>query len=398
MKISFENTRLQENKIAETSVKLEKTIKKLEEIKKKRNWHSEYASILLPEEKKYLQESNALVKKHAKATALIVVGIGGSNLGTIAVSKAVGTKKTLFFADTVDPDYLNELLHEARKEKLLLNVITKSGSTTETIALLQFLIKELKIPANKVIATTSKGSKLEKLAIKEGFGVLYIPEKIGGRYSVFSNVGLFPLSFAGVNTKKLLEGARKASLKQAAKLAAVNYLFYKERKIIYNQFYFSKDLEALGKWYLQLFAESLGKNKLELIPTLSIGSIDLHSTIQAYLEGANNKNYRVVTTNFKEKMRIPENKNNDLVPGLQGREIGSVMHLIAQAFKKDLENNKKSFIEIELKEKSELEIGELMQLEMLEVILLAELLKVNAFNQPAVEGYKKELKKLLQKK
>ena len=194
---------------------------------------------------------------------IIVIGIGGSNLGTIAVFESVKgklhnqlTDKTkILFADTVDSDTLAQISILMEKtlrsgKKILLNVVTKSGTTTETIAnfqvLLNILKKHKKNYKDFIVATTDKGSKLYDLAELEKFQILEIPKKVGGRYSVFSAVGLFPLSVAGINIDKLLKGAadmrdtclNKNILKNPAAISAVILYLHKESRNINDNFIF----------------------------------------------------------------------------------------------------------------------------------------------------------------
>ncbi len=416
----YENALIPKQKIFSTAKKLIPELKRLNAVK---NYNDDRASILLPEDKHNLNVINAAValKQRLRPQLLVVVGIGGSNLGTVAVQEAILGKQwnlhntpRILYADTVDPDSLQTIIVEMQNvlrqgQNLILNVISKSGSTTETIANFEVLLNVLKRHRKEaekyVVATTDKDSPLWKLAVKNSFSALEIPKKVGGRYSIFSAVGLFPLGMLGVNLKELLNGA--ASMKEqclsnpknnpAAIGASLLFNHAKAGRNVYDNFLFSSDLESLGKWYRQLLAESTGKlKKLCLTPNVSIGSTDLHSMVQLYLGGPDDKFTNFVTTHFNNSIKVPQYPEyNALVPNLQKKEISHIMHAIQQGVKIAYKKGKRPFTEIRFDGKNAKTIGAFMQLKMIETILLAKLLNVNPFDQPAVELYKKETKRFL---
>jgi glucose-6-phosphate isomerase len=417
----YNNALIPSGKTFLTAKKLASEIKKLNTVK---NYNDERASVLLPEDKHNLRviEAAIALKQKLRPQLIVVVGIGGSNLGTIAVQEALlGKNRNLhntprmMYADTVDPDALQSIIIEMQNvlrqgHQVLLNVISKSGSTTETIANFEILLNVLRRhrrDAEKyVIATTDKDSPLWKLAVKNRFAVLEIPKKVGGRYSVFSAVGLFPLGMLGVDIKELLKGAEvmkrqclalNAKKNPAAIGASLLYNHSKAGRNIYDHFLFSTDLESLGKWYRQLLAESTGKRKTRCItPTVSIGSTDLHSMAQLYLGGPDDKFTNFVITHFNNTTKVPlYPEYNALVPNLQEKELNHIMHAIVEGVKIAYKKEKRPFTETRLDGKSAKAIGAFMQLKMIETILLARLLDVNPFDQPAVELYKKETKRLL---
>lgn len=388
------------------------------------------ASAHLPEDEDALNVIQAAIKlkQKLKPELLIVAGIGGSNLGTIAVHEAINGKNhnltsapEIHFADTIDPDKLaairERMQHYLRQgKKVLLNVVTKSGTTTETIANFEFLLNVLKRhrkDADKyVMVTTDRDSKLWQLAITKGWSLLEIPKNVGGRYSVFTAVGLFPLGMLGINIKQLLAGARdmrakciNENIKQnpAALGASLIYLHSKKRAI-YDHFLYSTDLESLGKWYRQLMGESIGKEHSTrgkkvnkgITPTVSIGSTDLHSMAQLYLGGPHDKFTNFVTTHFNTNLKVPTYPAFDqLVPDLQGKEYHTLMTAILDGVKIAYKKGKRPYTETRLDGKTEETIGAFMQLKMTEMMLLGRLLNVNPFDQPNVEQYKKETRRIL---
>jgi len=362
---------------------------------------------------------------------LVVVGTGGSNLGTIAVQEAVLGKLynqldpaiKVLYADTTDSDYINtliQLLEPTLKGdgSVLVNGISKSGTTTETIAnfeiTLNLLRRYMKDYERYVVVTSDKGSKLWNLALEKGFDVLEVPKMVGGRYSVFSPVGLFPLGLLGLNIEELLDGARftrdlciQSDIEKnaAAICAAVKYLHYLEGKNIFDLFLFSNDLESVGKWHRQLMAESLGKEfdkkgervNIGITPTVSIGSTDLHSMAQLYLGGPYDKftSFVCVEKNNSDT-NVPRLEGySELVSGIQGKSLKTIMDAILEGTKRAFRKDKRPFVEITLPDKSEGSVGQFLQFKLLVTIYLGYLLNVNPFDQPDVESYKKETREIL---
>jgi len=398
-----------------------------------RGYNDSRASINLPDDKDMLARVKQVVedKSQLKPEYLVVVGTGGSNLGTIAVQEAVLGKLynqldpaiKVLYADTTDSDYINniiQLIEPALKRdgSVLVNGISKSGTTTETIAnfeiILNLLRRYMKDYERYVVVTSDKGSKLWNLALKKGFDVLEVPKMVGGRYSVLSSVGLFPLGLLGLDIDQLLEGARftrdlciQSDIEKnpAAICAAVKHLHYSEGKNIFDLFLFSNDLESVGKWHRQLMAESLGKefNKkgervnIGITPTVSIGSTDLHSMAQLYLGGPYDKFTSFVCVEKNNwDINVPRLEGySELVSGIQGKSLKTIMDAILEGTKKAFRKDKRPFVEITLPDKSEGSVGQFLQFKMIVTIYLGYLLNVNPFDQPDVESYKKETREIL---
>ena len=398
------------------------------------NYSTEYASINLPFDEELITTICATAKSkkcQLQPTTLVVIGIGGSNLGTIAVLEALRGKFynqhydiNVFFVDTVDTDHVNDIAQLVERElatgnNILINVISKSGTTTETIANFEVFLEILKSHrpynyCNFVVATTDKHSALWQLAQDEEFTYLEIPENVGGRYSVFSAVGLFPLCFLGIDIENLCAGAQSGFLlstqKQlynnpAALSAALIATHYKQGNIIHDTFLFSVAFEGIGAWYRQLSAESVGKaynkdNELintGVLPTISIGSTDLHSVAQLYLAGPYNRftTFIAVEKN-KTDITVPNYEEFEaLVPKIQNKSLSTIMTAILDGTKRAYLNDKRPFVSVILPEKSAYCLGQLMQIKMTEIMYLGFLLNVNPFDQPQVENYKKETKKIL---
>ena len=324
IEFSFGDAMIPQQRILETAERLRPEIRNMANAISE-GYEGDLASLYLPDDRLMLGKVKQVIGENLqlKPVYLIVVGIGGSNLGTIAVQEAVLGKlynqltasTKVLYADTVDSDSINNIITLVKPvlEKggnIILNVISKSGTTTETIAnaevLIDLLRRHKKDYKNCITVTSDKGSELWNIAVREGLNVLEIPKKVGGRYSVFSPVGLFPLGLLGIDIERLLDGARvmrdacinmNVEENPAAISATLQYLHYKSGKNICDLFLFANDLESLGKWCRQLMAESLGKefNKkgekvnIGITPIVSIGSTDLHSMAQLYLGGPYDK-------------------------------------------------------------------------------------------------------------
>jgi len=390
-----------------------------------------YKFLNLLSDKKTTENILELVKQKQSLgiSAIVIVGIGGSILGTQAVYESLRgklhdetNKIKILFVDTVDSDTLFDVYNIVEgllksEKNMILNIVSESGQTTETIANFQVLLELLKRHRKDyqkyVVVTTKKENKLYHYALKNNISTLEIASGISGRYSVFSPVGLFPLALAGIDIKRLTKGAadmnsrcfKEISKSPAAQSAIDIYCNYKEGKYIHDLFIFSNDVESLGKWYRQLLAESLGKKystkgyKVNegITPTVSIGSTDLHSMGQLYMEGPYNRFTTLIKVIPNNKIKISKQKElDDLVEGIQGRTLSEIMDAIYSGTKIAFIKAKKPFNQITFKKK-EYDIGQYMQYEMIKVIILGHLLNVNPFDQPGVEEYKEETRKILKR-
>lgn len=397
------------------------------------NYDNDYASINLPFDEDLISTIRATVKETKKhqPTTLVVIGIGGSNLGTIAALEALRGKfynehheVAVYFVDTVDTDNVDDIAQLVEREletgnNILINVISKSGTTTETIANFEIFLEILKSHRpynyhNFIVATTDQGSALWNLAEQQEFRHLAIPKNVGGRYSVFSAVGLFPLCFLDIDIEDLCSGAQSGffmstqkalSNNPAAMSAALIDTHYQHGNIIHDTFIFSVALGSVGAWYRQLSAESVGKaysrNKERIntgvLPTVSIGSTDLHSVAQLYLAGPYNRfTTFIFIGNSTTDLYLPEfPEYESLVPHIQGKPLTTIMDAILEGTKRAYHNDNRPFVSCMIPEKSAYYIGQFMQIKMIEIMYLGYLLNVNPFDQPQVEDYKRETKLIL---
>lgn len=389
------------------------------------------SSICLPFDKKSVRQVGSVIKKKSVKSLkyVVVIGIGGSNLGSKAIYDSIrgsfdfinNKKPKLLFLDTISQQKVLSIAGALKKLKhkkdFLLLTISKSGGTTETIAnteiLKKLIEKKFSDVSDRMVFVTDKGSKLWLTAKKQKITKIAIPKLVGGRYSVFSAVGLLPLALVGIDTKKLLEGAREAvkdgtagnlSKNHSLVSATLTYIHNKKGKSIHNTFLFAPELESLGNWYRQLMGESIGKEKnlkkkkihAGITPIVSIGSTDLHSMAQLYYGGPKDKFTNIVTTQYKTKVGVPKKLSMPgLVDDINGKSIPKIMTAIVGGVQSSYSKHNLPFATIKLNCIDEKELGYYMQFRMIEMMYLAKLLNVNAFDQPSVESYKKETKKLL---
>jgi glucose-6-phosphate isomerase len=215
---------------------------------------------------------------------------------------------------------------------------------------------------------------------------------------------LFPLAVLGVDISRLVDGAHSMlrsclridiASNPALMLASIAYLQLKKEKRVHDTFVFSSQLKSAAEWYRQLLAESIGKSPASgILPTVSVGSTDLHSVGQLDIAGPNSTYYRFISVKKQPDFRIPQWAAS-LVPGIGGKTFRQVLNAIMKGTQAAFSARKRPFIEIELPDLSAETIGGYLQTEMVSIMLLGKLLKVNPFDQPAVEEYKKATRALL---
>ncbi len=297
----------------------------------------------------------------------VLVGIGGSYWGARAVYDALrkpGQTPELLFVDTVSPVLREQILAKIKdvpKEEILLNYVSKSGTTLEIKENFEFFREYA-----GTIVDTYKDLDFDKT--------------IGGRFSVLTEVGLYPLRTCGFDTEAMLSGKADATDGNA------QWLFEQLQAgmAVHDMFLFNPELESLGKWYRQLLGESTGKDDKGYVPTVSIGSSDLHAMYQRYLGGTKN----IATTFVFARHRT----------GGQARLEGDeTMHVLYESTKKTYHDYGVPYQEYQMTSVNEYELGKFMQYKIYEVIELARLMGVNAFDQPMVELYKKEARRLMGK-
>ncbi|MEK9133094.1 MAG: SIS domain-containing protein [Patescibacteria group bacterium] len=317
---------------------------------------------------------------------IVVVGMGGSSLGAKAISAVLKNSKMIFL-DNVDPDFVHQVLKEITSNKTLFVLISKSGETLETLSLAPLLFAKIKPPHNYLVITDDASSPLGLLAKRNKIPLFISPADVAGRFSALSIVGLLPCALAGIPISRILEGARKTPWKQSFRLACEQVLQFKKGKRITVIFPYCELLNKFADWYIQLLSESIGKTRLiGITPVKAIGVKDQHSQLQLFLDGPDDKFFILIKVKYTE--------HDSKIPGTN-MTLKKLFDAEYEGVKSAFLKKKKPFWEIGMPEISPETVGELLFFFELQIAFLGLLLKVNTFNQPAVELSKKITKSLL---
>ena len=341
------------------------------------------------------------LKKFRKYKSIAIIGMGGSILGAEAIFELFKKKikKNFYFLD----DLNSEKILNFKKKKLssiLFVVISKSGNTAETISNLFALNLITNKSKNIIIITEKKENLIYSLSKK--YNLFYIQHKshVGGRYSVLSEVGIVPTFLMGLNTKKLranISSFLKKSKKQFLKESSIKLACLLKKKRITNMIFlnYTPELEKFLFWCQQLIAESLGKKETGFLPVISNNPKDHHSLLQLYLDGKKDKIFYIFSTNFSKKVKINTSKITKKNFYLNKKSLSEIKYFQKEALKKVFEKNKIPYREFNIKKLNESVLGELFSYFILETVIIAKLININPFDQPAVEQVKIFTKKLL---
>ena len=322
-----------------------------------------------------------------------IIGMGGSTLGAQAIYDFLKPKikKNFEFIDNLQP------IRKKKDNKNYTNfIISKSGNTIETIANSNILIKK---KDKNIFITENKNNYLYLLAQKLKAEIIHHNNYIGGRYSVLSEVGMLPAEFMGLKTNnfKQLNNLIKNKNYINCLISNVGSIikFIKNKKynsIIIN---YDENSETIFKWYQQLVAESLGKKNQGILPIISNMPKDNHSVMQLYLDGFKNNFFTFFYVHEKNSYKI----NNNLVMNsqkfLKNKNFSQIIYSQKKATENVFRRKKIPFRSFEIKKRDEKTLGELFCYFVLETILIGKYLKINPYDQPAVELIKKETKKIL---
>ncbi len=372
----------------------------------------------------YVKEFASQVKD--KFENILVLGIGGSALGGIAVTEALlkpfwnlltpeqrNNYPRIFFLDNIDPDTINGLLQVLDLKKTLVNVITKSGSTAETMS--QFMIVknilEQELGAdyrNNIVATTDKKTGiLRQISEQEGYKTFVVPDDVGGRFSVFSAVGLLPFAMLGLDIDAMVNGIKDMDLALkntnineniAAQNALIHFLMDTQKgKNLSVMMPYSSRLKYVSDWYVQLWAESLGKNKdnngndvnIGPTPIKALGATDQHSQIQLYNEGPNDKVINFIRVKeFDTTLEIPSIFEYTGIGYLGGKTINQLINAEADSTRVALSDYSRPTITITLDKVDAYNVAQLLYMFEVQTAIAGELYNINTFNQPGVEQAK----------
>lgn len=358
--------------------------------------------------------------KTVKQKDIVVVGIGGSALGTLAIyhflSLGKSFEKKLHFIDTTDPLVLKQKVEQIDLDDALILIVSKSGSTVETIAALKYLQSFVPISKENYAVITDPDSALEEFAKAYELKIFNMPANVGGRFSVLSAVGLVPLAIIGVDIDALLKGARDVKNSffdnhgYCEKLLT-KATYYAQKSNAYNincLFSYSEAFREFNAWYVQLWGESLGKKQrhsqlhVGLTPVGLIGPTDQHSFLQLIVDGKRDKTVTVIKIkDFENTIKIPDVslpalENLDI---LNGYGFAELINMQADAMIESLETLEFIPLDvIEVEKVNEQTIGELIYYYELLTALMAQMLDINAYDQPGVEMGKIILKEKMNKK
>ena len=327
--------------------------------------------------------SPSLVRKFSRYSNIVIIGMGGSILGaqSIYLYLQKRIKKKLFFFDNLDENlYLNFLTIKNLKNSCFV-VVSKSGNTIETITNLNLVLSKIK-PKNKlVIITEISDNSLFHLANKFDAEIIEHKNYIGGRYSVLSESGMFPAELMGLKAEKFrnLEKLINDKIFSSCLIKNVSTIYSLFLKNVSNSVIlnYNSNLNGLCEWYKQIVSESLGKKGKGITPIISNCPKDHHSILQLYLDGPKNKFFTFFSSTIDNK------------------RINSIVNAQSKAVKNVFKKKKIPFREFFFNKKNENELGAVFTFFVLETILLSKLMKVDPFNQPAVEEIKTETKKIL---
>lgn len=429
IKLNLKNTGISQKSIMEYKEQVENIHKELHQ---KANDEKDFVGWLeLPTnyDKKEFSRIKKVAKKIKKESdILVVIGIGGSYLGARAVIEALTSTfnnmltdkqrkypQILYVGNNLSPNYINELIEYIGNKDFSVNVISKSGTTTEPAIAFRIFREILENKygideaRSRIYVTTDKErGALKTLADNEGYEKFVIPDNVGGRYSVLTAVGLLPIATAGIDIDKLMQGAQNAqeryddpNLKynECYKYAVTRnilYKLYKNTEILVN---YEPKMHYFTEWWKQLYGESEGKDQKGIFPAGVDFTTDLHSMGQYIQEGRRNL-FETVISIENPKSDITINKDEDNLDGLNylaGKTLDYVNKKAMEGTVKAHVSGDVPNIMINIENLDEENIGELIYFFEKACAMSGMILGVNPFNQPGVEEYKKNMFKLLKK-
>lgn len=351
--------------------------------------------------------------KKDRIETIVWIGIGGSGLGPRVIQEVFETPQTaeIIIIDTIDPAALQMYLEIIDWKKALIVVASKSGGTLETISAFFLYWDTLRQvrglgAAERVIALTDgKTGWLHDFSIEQGITILPIPEDTGGRYSIFTAVGLLPLALLGADVDRFIEGAidmdercRNDILEEnpAAMLAAAQYLLDSKKGYLMRVIMpYAHRLQNLARWNQQLVAESLGKNEVSNpFPVAAIGSQDQHSMLQQWMQGPRKAWHLFIREVEKPRVFIPQHLPDEWAY-IAGKSFGQLVDAFCDGTSMGLASVKRPSVMMSVTRLDEYHLAQLFYCLLAEVILLGKLYRVDPYGQPGVEASKTIAKEIL---
>lgn len=342
------------------------------------------------------------LNKYKSFKSIIIIGMGGSTLGLQAMCSFLQHKfkKEIIFLDNLDLNLNRKLLKNKKIKNSLFIFISKSGSTIETLTNINFLNKIKFSKKNTIVITEKRDNPLYDFCIKNKLMLIEHKRYIGGRYSILSEVGLVPAYIIGLNIKNFRKNINKYLLSKNKITFYKNLIetskIYSNKKIKSMIFMnYTPELDSTVFWCQQLISESLGKNGIGVLPVLSKGPKDHHSLLQLYLDGPKDKVFYIFSSLEKEKTNIKKNFFSKKLKFLNNKKMVQIKNAQREAFVKILAKKKIPYKTIRINKISEEGLGDVFSFFMLETVILGLSMKINPFDQPAVEEVKILTKKTL---
>lgn len=343
--------------------------------------------------------------------SVVLVGVGGSSLGVKALYDMLNLQKELIFLDNLDPYSIEQNSTKINPNRSIFIISSKSGTTIETISIYKYILEKFNIKSyENFIFITDPNSPLESYAKEIGAIIFNIPKNVGGRFSVLSAIGLVPLGLCGADIKDLLAGANSAKEQyldngdDGVLQKAYHYATHSSAKINVL-FSYSDRLTSFNEWYVQLWAESLGKKRgykrVGLTPVGLVGSKDQHSFLQLIMEGVKDKTVTFITIkDHNSTIFVPNLKLNflDGCDFVNSKSIAEVFNAQAHSTMQALASEMISIDELVIDRLNEWHCGWLIYYYELLTSATGLMLGINTYDQPGVEAGKRILKKLLESK
>ncbi len=362
----------------------------------------------LPQNQQLLEESKKVYRQFSQKKYFIHVGIGGSALGPDMFLKALGSNKGVefIFLNNIDPDDFSRQLSKVKIQESLIYVVSKSGTTAETVAAVSILLKELQLAGINqenykdyfVFCTDPETGDLRKLAAEWGVSTLSVPANIGGRFSVLTPVGFLPMLFAGIDASKVLTGAAHLQkrlsdknegedfFKLASWIKDLHDLNVRQTVIMP----YSSLLKEFSAWFVQLWAESLGKDGKGLTPIPAYGATDQHSQMQLFMEGPKDKTIFIIEVErFQHDYALTNQVSTPSFQTLAPFSLSTLMKAELEGTLAALTENKRHVVHLKISKLNEESLGQLVLFAECLTVFVGKSLNVDPFNQPGVEAGKK---------
>ena len=429
LKIDFEKVGIENKEIMKYKDRVEKIHKNLHERASKEDDFVGWLELPTNYDKKEFKRIQTAAKRINKdSDILLVIGIGGSYLGARAVIEALSSsfynmqtlkqrKHTLvlFAGNNLSPNYINDLIEVIGDKDFSINVISKSGTTTEPAIAFRIFREILENKygideaRSRIYVTTDKErGALKTLSDEEGYETFVIPDNVGGRFSVLTPVGLLPIAVAGIDIEKLMKGAKlaqdnyndeKLKYNECYQYAVIRNILYKDGKTTEVFANYEPKMHYMTEWLKQLFGESEGKEEEGIFPAGIDLTTDLHSMGQYMQQGLRNL-FETVLSIETPKSNITINSDDDNLDGLNYLAGKDLDYVNKKAMEGTIEAHVSGGVPnilFKMEKLDEENLGGLIYFFELACAMSGSILKVNPFNQPGVEEYKRNMFRLLEK-